>query len=632
MPSLEDAVNAEISRRQLSEAVTAELSRREQKTQVGMLPGLGRAAAQGLTFGWADEAEAAVRALLREDGEDFEEAYSRNRDAIRQQVDAFRDQSPWAATGAEVGGAIAGAFLPGVGTAGAASKFVAGAPTLIGRLARLGAVGAIEGGIYGAGTAKEVEDILGGVASGAAAGAALGVAVPAAVEGVRGAGRLVRSAASPETGAAARLAVAAERSGDTPANLARKVQEARALGKPATLADVGGETMRRELETAVQRPGAGAQQAVEFLSQRNREQLSRLSRDIVGLTGVPADDVADVIATTMATREKAATPVYKAAMQFAAELNDDVVDAYGKVVATPLGKQALTKAKRILNVENFDDAPLMHRIDALKKGIDDVIETARRGGERNIARKATQIKRQLVDEVDAVNPTYRQAREIWEDGASYLDAIDNGREILKSNMTAAALKREWSGLADSEREAFRIGAVDAIVTRMRQQSAEEPNLLKIIRSPEISDKIKIMLSPRDAARFEKLIDIEEAMFKTSNQARGNSATQRRAASMDEQEKQVRLFGAIGMLLDSATGGLKSVLLGRLPSLTGAAKAAVLDKQSRLIVDQLLSTTPSATARTVSRIGGTPTPTPALASPAQTAAVPGAVAGSAAINE
>lgn len=663
--------------------------------------GVARSVGQGALFGFADEAEAAVRALWdTAPGEDYSDAYLRLRNDVRGQLDQFRAERPVLALGSELAGGFA---VPGIGV----GKGVAGAVTTGGRILRGAAGGAAAGGLFGAGIAEEASDIPREVVRGAAFGAAAGGAIPAAVAGGRAVVRTGRAALAPERAASQRIGQAIARDEMTPQQIAGAVDEARRLGKPATAADVGGEAVRRELETAVQSPGAAAEIAERVLVPRNKQQLTRLSRDLVKGTGVGAETVEDAIEKTMRVRSNAAGPVYAKAMDFSAELNDDIVETYEAAIKTPLGKRALSKARLILNkgaeerpadlpsvtiggralnlkqaqkfaeandarassraaqlsdrpflvfdpkdatgfegvfptepaarafiksrkdklldfgtpreleelnptgpesneflmqevrdlikvakervtVDKFDEAPLMERIDAFKRGLDDVIGSAQRGGEKSIARKALQVKGDLLELVDTVNPDYRKARKIWESGAGYLDAIDRGREVLRPNFTAAKLQREFEQLSDANQEAFRIGVVDAVITRMRQQSAKEPNLLRLIRSPEMRDKLKAVMTPEQGAKFDEILDIEESMFRTASQARGGSPTAKRLAAQAEQEKQLQALRGLDFVLELAITPMRAVFLRGLPAVPRAARERMIAQQNAIISRRLLS--------------------------------------------
>ncbi len=629
-----DALEPELARRQgaastggadplLAERARRVAERRAQAAQQSgrYWSGLGRSLAQGATFGWADEAEAAVRALLvRGEGEDYDTAYQRTRDRIRDDLDAFRDENPWTATAAEVGGAI---LVPGLGMARAAGTFVARGATTMARVRRGAAIGAAEGAVYGAGAAEEMADVPGDAALGAAMGGGVGGVVPLIAAGAGA----VRSALRPSAGADARIAKAMARDGLSPGQVAQQLDEARQLGRPAMVADVNGANVRRELEHVAQYPGAGADAIERAMAERNREMLRRVSNDLAQMAGgVSGDDVLAIIDRTTRARSQAAGPVYRQAMAFQAELNDGIVAAYDRAIATPLGKQALVKAKRILNVEKWDDVPLMERIDALKKGLDDVIGSAMRGGENQVARAGLQLLRNeagdgLLDLVDRANPRYRQAREIWSSTTAYVDAIEEGRQIMARKVTAAQLKAAWRGLGDAEREAFRIGAVDAIVTRMRNESAQQPNLMKLLRSPEMMDKLTAIMSPADAKRLRKIVEIEDRMFETASQALRGSPTARRLAAQQEAEKQARLVSALSMVVDLATMGLRPLFFQAVPALGRAARDTLLARQNAIIAGRLMSNDPSVLLPIIARSSGV-----RLAPAAMGAAIPAGVAG------
>jgi len=99
--------------------------------------GLGLSFLQGLSFGWGDEGIAALSALA---GADYEKV----RDKIRSDLSQFRDQEAAISYGTE----IATAFL----TPGGIAK-------LLGTVGKPIARAMFGGGVYGAGTAEEVEDV-----------------------------------------------------------------------------------------------------------------------------------------------------------------------------------------------------------------------------------------------------------------------------------------------------------------------------------------------------------------------------------------------------------------------------------------------------------------------------------------
>ena len=142
---------------------------------------------RGLTLGVSDTLGAAGTAagykvaesagLVPESNQTMGEIYNESRGKIAAERDAFRDEQPALAYGAEIGGAMApillsgGAIAPAVATKGTAS--------LIGKGA---AIGAGQGGLYGA-TQADVGNVGSDALKGAGIGLALGGAVPAVIKG-----------------------------------------------------------------------------------------------------------------------------------------------------------------------------------------------------------------------------------------------------------------------------------------------------------------------------------------------------------------------------------------------------------------------------------------------------------------
>ena len=125
-----------------------------QKAPENIQTGLARSAGQGLLFGFGDEVEAFVRSLSQD------EDYSTALQQVRSELESFREDSPVAAYGTEIATSIPTVLAGGAG---------------LGRLGVTGAgkIGAIESGIYGAGTGEDLESrsknaLIGTITGGAA--------------------------------------------------------------------------------------------------------------------------------------------------------------------------------------------------------------------------------------------------------------------------------------------------------------------------------------------------------------------------------------------------------------------------------------------------------------------------------
>ena len=558
--------------------------------------GLGRAIGQGATFGYADEAEAGMRALIdQNEGEDYTTAYTRIRDGVRGSNQAFGEANPVTSTVAEIAGAVGAALVPGLGTAGAAGRFIGGGATLAGRAGRTAVVGAAQGGLYGAGTANEIEDIPGSAAQGAVLGGALGGAVPVALKGGQAVWNTIRNKAKPELGAAARLAQAFERDGVTVDTVRRNLRAEAAAGRPATIADSAGKNVKMELDRVAQSPGAGSNAAEEFYSSRNRDQLRRISESMVSMAQVGtknSDDVAATIATTMEQRSRAAKPLYDKAWQFQAELNDGIVQAYDTLIKSPAGQSAMKSAKKILNVEDFDGQPMMLRIQAVKEAIDDDIGALLRKGRNKQAGKLIELKNNLLANVDNANPSYAQAREVWSNGETYLKSVQSGRDLAKNATTATQVKQTYAKLSAVDREAFRMGVVDEIITQMRSNSAKEPNLINKLRSPEMRDKLTAVMTPKQARRFEKMIAGEDRMFEVGAGALRGSQTAGRTAVREEAERQSRGFEALWSVLELMTHGARNLAIQTATWLPRKIRDNFMARQNEILAGKLISRDPA----------------------------------------
>lgn len=130
-----------------------------------------RAAAQGLTFGFADEMEAFARSLFDD------ETYEEKRDEIRGQIKKFAEERPALALGAEIAGSLPTALLGGAGLARAG---ITGA----------GKIAAIEGATYGlgageGGVAEQATSAAVGGLVGGGIGKVADVALPKATEAAK---------------------------------------------------------------------------------------------------------------------------------------------------------------------------------------------------------------------------------------------------------------------------------------------------------------------------------------------------------------------------------------------------------------------------------------------------------------
>lgn len=124
-----------------------------------------RGGAQGLSFGFADEATARLESIMK--GVEYEKALKESRQAYRQAQEA----NPITYTGSEIAGGVLPALIPGVGQAATGAK-----------LGRLALMGAGTGALSGLGMSEG--ETVGEIAKDAAIGGALGGGLPVLGRGI----------------------------------------------------------------------------------------------------------------------------------------------------------------------------------------------------------------------------------------------------------------------------------------------------------------------------------------------------------------------------------------------------------------------------------------------------------------
>lgn len=503
-----------------------------------------RSIASGVTFGTMDEIAAWLDEKTGRGG-----TYEQNLAAQRARD---KEISPAVGIPGEIAGAVGGtvAALPVTGPAAAVSGL-----SRLPAAARYIAGGAAGGAAYGAGSAEEGQRASGAM-TGGAFGAGAGFVAPYVARGAVGAYNAVRGAVSPQANVAADLGRALVRDDTTPQELAQRLRDAQA-DRPgvATLADVGGENVRGLVERVAQTPGAGRTIVTPTLTTRQQNQLGRLTNDLQSLTGT-RQAAHEAIEETMARRQETADPLYRRAFDFNARENAEIVNAWNQTTSTGWGQHVLRSPefRRNLQTEygirNPADAPLMVQIDAWQKAARDIVESARDAGANNRARVVGGMRNSMLEIVDRANPTYGEARAAWAGPSQFLQALNEGRNILNNrNVGADELIAGLARMADVDREAYRIGAVSAIQAKMGNDPAKLADLTKYLRSPENRRKIAaIMPTPEAREAWARRLDFEIGASELTGRALGNSATARRLAEKQDAE------GIVGDLVMDAFMG------------------------------------------------------------------------------
>src|SRR5215472_12134216 len=459
---------------------------------------------------------------------------------------------------------------------GTAAEFATGAALSPGRLAVTAPIAAGAGlTSEAAGQAMETAGPLAeGVARflGAAAGMGAGL-------GIHGIGRAWLSQKGNVEVAQQRLMRAFERDGVTPDDVLWQLQRVKQVRPDATLMDVAGPEVRNVLEMIAQSPG-GRGVVEPVLTARQRGQASRLVNDLTGATGTRQSAFQALEQATEA-RKTAARPLYqqayadgdraiwsdelerlssssavKQAMQSAVRNWRDqaIADGYGAMNPGALAERGGQLRFLAGKVPVF---PNLQFWDYVKNSLDQAYKRSVResGPTKESARLATFLS-QLRGELDREVPTYAAARGQWAGQSAYIDAINEGKSILNKNITAEELSAAWQGMSQGEREGYRIGAVSSIINQIRSNPAKAPDFTRVMRSPEMRDKLSLLMPSGEAmARFNRALDYEVRSSEIVGQSLGNSATFRRLAAAQDAEN------LIGELVTTAMHGVPGFWTG-----------------------------------------------------------------------
>lgn len=548
-------------------------------------PGGAENALRGLPIvgGFLDEARAGISAGANyltggRVGQPYDEALAYERERYSQH-DA---ENPVSSTVTKLAGGLAAApFTP-----------VMNAMTTLGRIG----AGAVTGAGYGAGHGfAEGEggfgERVGTAMDYAKVGGAIGGGLPAA-------GALtswtVNQARSAAPHIAARLpgrnadriaddiiARRMERSGTTPQQVEAELvagQNAAQFGPnsraqlPEMIADTS-DAMQR-LTGSVYRQGGRAGEIVrDALETRQRGDPNQISRFASGDTGQRGQiDDALSRALRLSTSESARSAERRIAAEQAREGRRLYEDAYRNsedfdigpaIVALGLTRQQYTGPFRAAldRASALFEAPMgamtrgnrnfygmdIRRFDAAKKQLDDMIESAQRQGENNLARELTQFKNNLLDRVHAVdeagNPTrnlaYRDARMAWGSAAENREAIELGRAALREGSEVSL--EQYRGLTPGQQVFFRQGflesARNAINNRRPGNDATLPfqtaRVQDLLREIIPNTQRRTGVFADRAGNFGEYLSRQERMGQTRNRVLGNSATQQR--QMDDAE-------------------------------------------------------------------------------------------------
>lgn len=489
-----------------------------------------RAAASGMTFGFADKIAAKMDEVTGLGG-----TYAQNLAAERAKDERA---SPAVRIPAELAGMVA---------TGAAAAPVTGALSAASGIAKLPLAARMALGGAGAGAAFGASGSDNGLADDAmqaGAGAVIGAATGGALAG---AGRVASHIINPGARADAEIGRAIQRdSGLSTAALGGK--------EPiSTLADQGGENVKGLMERVAQTPGAGRTDLSKFLTDRQNAQLARISGDLRELTGTQRTAL-QATEQQIAARTKAAAPVYQAAFDAGDKpIWSNEIERLSAVPEVQSAMKAAVSGWQRTQIANGYGAmnpgtmvdkisggilkflngrvpvfPNLQFWDYTKNALDDMISSEIKldGTMTKRGRDLSIIVQKLRGELDKSVPQYQAAREAWSGPTAYINAINMGKGI--NRMSAEEVSASIARMSEPEREAFRIGAISDLLRKAGNKGGKLADITSDFRSPEMRGKISaIMPTQQAAAKWAQRLEFETKSSELVGRSLKGSQTARR---------------------------------------------------------------------------------------------------------
>lgn len=496
------------------------------------LAGTGRLLAQGASLGFADEAEAAMRAAPGARGPGgnavmdaitgfLSPGYDKELANVRGNLADMREEFPGRAAVTEFTGAVLPAALTFGATAPAsgASLTATGArvvPGVFRQMGRGAVTGATVGGATGFGSSEgDLVDRFNRGTEGAVIGAATGGIIPGALHAGRNLGRWGKNLVTGRLSAreaqdkADDLVLQSLDRDALPLNEAqRKLAEARKSGVGGTiLPDVAGPNTVGRLAAAGNTPGEARRVAAEYLTRRSQRQNAGLQADAQRAAGIPRQDTNALLDDLIARQKAASDDAYETA--YARGVVDDPAvasffDPKVNAERARVFQQAREVARELSGLEGNPTgvfAPNSVRaLDDVKRGIDALIdrETDAVTGKMTPRGRALVIaKKDYLAALDDAVPEYKAARAVFAGERELQQAVLAGRKALNASTDEwRAIAKDFAGMTAGEKQMVLRGVVDDIGLQLERRAqatgTKTPDLTSVLSSEQTMSRLRTL--------------------------------------------------------------------------------------------------------------------------------------------
>ena len=453
-----------------------------------------RSAAQGFTFGLADELEALARSAVPGSPN-----YETIRNEIRTKLKAYQEANPGAAITYEILGAAAPTVLAVLSGFGAEPALAAQGQRLTGiaALKQAAKLGAVQGGIAGYGTGEKgaIEDIA-GIPGGAIVGAGAGAGTTAALRPLGSLATKFMDFTRQRLGDKGAGVVNTEIqriAGDTGLSYDEVVQR---IADGEIMAE--NETVLSTVRAYRSKGGPGAAAISERLparrAQTRAEAMQSLQQGLAPEAGA-TDNVYRMIRMSEKDFQKRESDAYTSIFRRGQEISSGTVDSMSEALIrapgirsrldeiyqgrgnlVPFYKIEENGAIKIVRAPTVEDAEIVRRALAESKS------AAFKDSKGTLGESLGEMESNLRRGLDVDAPDLAQTRANWATLSKAKEAFEYGRKAAGKN--ADEVEFEWQKIVDSAdpaaMKAFRAGVMDSFRNKARRQ----PGLMRNLADPE----------------------------------------------------------------------------------------------------------------------------------------------------
>lgn len=337
-------------------------------------------------------------------------------------------------------------------------------------------------------------------------------------------------------------------------------QRLSALGPDAMVMDLG-PNLQRQAGAVASVPGKGQTAIREAVAARAGGASNRVAADVAATLG-SGPELSAMREQIISAQSAAAKPLYDAIRDVKLPVQQG---NFAFVFQTPLGKQALARARQMAANDGYRGTDTLGIIDYAKRALDDIAGEAIRKNSRNAARQASQLAKILTTEADKMVPGYKAARDAFAGPAQIIDAMDAGAAVFSKDMSPGQLQSALSGMTASEKDAFIQAARSAVEAQMGNAVNDAAALRNLFKKGYNEQKLRTLLGDDVADDLMRRINREAVFGQTSNVVTGNSETAARQAAQAEVAPELarapRPEGLVGLVLsafDKARNSLSGV--------------------------------------------------------------------------